>query len=132
MRKNSVSWTHAQFNAMHWLQRSNLNSARAWLLKRSLQLVFMESTDSNVEEIAQGAKTNGMSRAPRSRLEHFKRLATTLKKHLGAVVRSKLDEGSNIYALAMNGLLQKTKAAARGFRDTENFIAIAYLRMSKL
>ena len=32
----------------------------------------------------------------------------------------------------MNGLLQHTKTAARGFRTTENFIAIAYLRMSKL
>ncbi len=33
---------------------------------------------------------------------------------------------------AMNGLLQQTKTAARGFRNTDNFIAIAYLRMSKL
>ena len=32
----------------------------------------------------------------------------------------------------MNGLLQNAKRAARGFRTTENFIAIAYLRMSKL
>ena len=32
----------------------------------------------------------------------------------------------------MNGLLQQTKRAARGFRDVQNFIAIAYLRMSKL
>ena len=32
----------------------------------------------------------------------------------------------------MNGLLQQTKTAARGFRTVENFIAIAYLRMSKL
>jgi len=32
----------------------------------------------------------------------------------------------------MNGLLQQAKRAARGFLTTENFIAIAYLRMSKL
>jgi hypothetical protein len=32
----------------------------------------------------------------------------------------------------MNGLLQQAKRAARGFRTTENFIATAYLRMSKL
>ena len=32
----------------------------------------------------------------------------------------------------MNGLLQQARAAARGFRDVQNFIAIAYLRMSKL
>jgi len=32
----------------------------------------------------------------------------------------------------MNGLLQQVKRAARGFRTAKNFIAIAYLRMSKL
>lgn len=42
-----------------------------------------------------------------------------------------LDGRSNAVE-AMNGLLQQTKTAARGFRTVENFIAIAYLRMSKL
>jgi hypothetical protein len=32
----------------------------------------------------------------------------------------------------MNGLLQQAKRAARGFRTSANFIAIAYLRMSRL
>ena len=32
----------------------------------------------------------------------------------------------------MNGLLQQAKRAARGFRTATLFIAIAYLRMSKL
>ncbi|SEF78809.1 transposase, partial [Thauera chlorobenzoica] len=68
----------------------------------------------------------------RSRLEPFKRLAATLKEHLGGVVHGMLDGRSNAYVEAMNGLLQKAKTAARGFRDPENFIAIAYLRMSKL
>ena len=36
------------------------------------------------------------------------------------------------YVEAMNGLLQQAKRAARGFRTAANFIAIAYLRMSKL
>lgn len=32
----------------------------------------------------------------------------------------------------MNGLLQQAKRVARGFRTATHFIAIAYLRMSKL
>ncbi|MFB9245847.1 hypothetical protein ACFFXZ_29745, partial [Massilia antarctica] len=36
------------------------------------------------------------------------------------------------YVEAMNGMLQQAKRAARGFRTAANFIAIAYLRMSKL
>ena len=132
MRKDSASWTRAQFEAMHWLQRSNLKSARAWRLKQALRLVYREARDSNSEAIALGALTKWMSWARRSRLEPFKRLAATLKEHLGGVVRGMLDGRSNAYVEAMNSLLQKAKAAARGFRDPENFIAIAYLRMSKL
>lgn len=132
MRKDSASWTRAQFEAMHWLQRSNLKSARAWRLKQALRLVYSEARASNSEELAQGALKKWMSWARRSRLEPFKRLATTLKGHLRGVVRGMLDGRSNAYVEAMNGLLQKAKAAARGFRDPENFIAIAYLRMSKL
>ncbi|MFM9437347.1 hypothetical protein ACFDR9_004434, partial [Janthinobacterium sp. CG_23.3] len=48
------------------------------------------------------------------------------------VVRGMLDGRSNAYVEAMNGLLQQTKTAARGFRTVKNFVAIAYLRMSKL
>lgn len=132
MRKDSASWTRAQFEAMHWLQRSNLKSARAWRLKQALRLVYSEARASNSEELAQGALKKWMSWARRSRLEPFKRLATTLKGYLRGVVRGMLDGRSNAYVEAMNGLLQKAKAAARGFRDPENFIAIAYLRMSKL
>jgi transposase len=47
-------------------------------------------------------------------------------------VRGMLDNRSNAFVEAMNGLLQQAKRAARGFRTASNFIAIAYLRMSKL
>ncbi|AVR90114.1 ISL3 family transposase [Thauera aromatica] len=132
MRKNPVSWTRAQFEAMHWLQRSNLKSARAWRLKQALRLVYSEAGASNSEELAHGAMSKWLSWARRSRLEPFKRLAATLKAHLGGVVRGMLDGRSNAYVEAMNGLLQQTKTAARGFRNIDNFIAMAYLRMSKL
>ena len=132
MRKNPVSWTPAQLEAMHWLQRSNLKSARAWRLKQALRMVYQEAGPSNCEQVAHGALKKWLSWARRSRLEPFKRLAVTLKAHLGGVVRGMLDGRSNAYVEAMNGLLQQTKAAARGFRTIENFIAMAYLRMSKL
>ncbi len=45
-----------------------------------------------------------------------------------------LDYRSDAFVEAINGLLQQAEAnrAARGFRTIRNFIAIAYLRMSKL
>lgn len=132
MRKNPTGWSYAQFETMHWLQRSNLKSARAWRLKQALRLAYSEAAASNSEQIAQGALNKWLSWARRSRLEPFKRLALTLKEHLGGVVRGMLDGRSNAYVEAMNGLLQQTKIAARGFRNINNFIAMAYLRMSKL
>lgn len=132
MRKDSARWTREQFEAMHWLQRSNLKSARAWRLKQALRLVYREACDSNSEAVDLGALTKWISWLRRSRLEPFKRLAATLREHLGGVVRGMLDGRSNAYVEAMNSLLQKAKAAARGFRDPENLIAISYLRMSKL
>ena len=73
-----------------------------------------------------------ISWARRSRLEPFKKLASTLKQRIDGVVRGMLDNRSNAYVEAMNGLLQQAKRAARGFRTATHFIAIAYLRMSKL
>jgi transposase len=47
-------------------------------------------------------------------------------------VRGMTDHRSNAYVEAMNGQLQQAKRAARGYRTSKNFIAIAYLRLSRL
>jgi transposase len=86
----------------------------------------------NQAESAEAALTRWLSWARRSRLEPFKKLAVTLKERMAGVVRGMLDGRSNAYVEAMNGMLQQAKRAARGFRTARNFIAIAYLRMSKL
>lgn len=132
MRKNPVGWSSKQTEAMHWLQRSNLKSARAWRLKQALREVYAKAVAANSEELASTALRSWLSWAKRCRLEPFKRLAKTLAERFDGVVRGMLDGRSNAYVEAMNGLLLQTKTAARGFRTVENFIAIAYLRMSKL
>jgi hypothetical protein len=43
-----------------------------------------------------------------------------------------LDNRSNAYVEAMNGLLQQVKRAARCFRTVTNFIAIAYVKAQTL
>ena len=83
-------------------------------------------------EVAKTGLKQWISWAQRSRLEPFKRLAKTLLNHWDGVIAGMLQSRTNAYVQAMNGLLQQAKRAARGFRNTENFIAIAYLRMSKL
>jgi transposase len=132
MRRNPCDWSANHAGAMHLLQRSRLKSARAWRLKMALREVYAKATQSNDEEAAKVNLKAWLSWASRSRLEPFKKLAKTLSQRLGAVVRGMVDNRSNAYVEAMNGVLQQVKRAARGFRTAANFIAIAYLRMSKL
>ena len=132
MRRNPQGWSVKQTNAMHWLQHSTLKSARAWRLKMALRAVYAKATQENSAEQAKADLLGWVSWARRSRLEPFKKLASTLKQRLDGVVRGMLDNRSNAYVEAMNGLLQQAKRAARGFRTATNFIAIAYLRMSRL
>ena len=132
MRKNPCGWTRQQTNAMHWLQRSSLKSARAWRLKMALREVYARAAASNDARLARADLNAWLSWARRSRLESFKKLARTITQRADAVVRGMTDNRSNAFVEAMNGLLQQVKRAARGFRTAKNFIAIAYLRMSKL
>lgn len=132
MRRNPAGWSSRQLDAMHWLQRSTLKSARAWRLKMALRTVYMQARAHNSLEQAGRDLRAWLSWARRCRLEPFKKLAATLKERFDAVVRGMVDHRSNAFVEAMNGLLQQAKRAARGFRTSQNFIAIAYLRMSKL
>ena len=132
MRRNPKGWSEKQWQTMHYLKRSTLKSARAWRLKMALRAVYAKAAQSNNEEQARVDLLGWISWARRCRLEPFKKLASTLKAHLEGVVRGMLDNRSNAYVEAMNGLLQQAKRSARGFRTATNFIAIAYLRMSKL
>lgn len=132
MRRNPQGWSVKQTNAMHWLQHSTLKSARAWRLKMALRAVYAKATQENSGVQAKADLLGWISWAKRSRLDPFKKLAVTLKQRIDGVVRGMLDNRSNAYVEAMNGLLQQAKRAARGFRTASHFIAIAYLRMSKL
>jgi transposase len=132
MRRNPDGWSVKQTNAMHWLQHSTLMSARAWRLKMALRTVYANAARHNNATQAKSELKAWLSWATRCRLAPFKKLARTLKQRLDGVVRGMLDNRSNAYVEAMNGLLQQAKRAARGFRTARNFIAIAYLRMSKL
>ena len=132
MRRNPTGWSPTQAEAMHWLQRANLKSARAWRLKMALREVYARARAHNDADKAAADLGKWISWARRSRLESFKRLGATLKEHFDAVVRGMLDHRSNAFVEAMNGLMQQAKRAARGFRTAANFIAIAYLRLGKL
>ena len=45
-------WTATQVQAMRWLQRANLKTARAWRLKMALREVFANARIQNQAELA--------------------------------------------------------------------------------
>lgn len=132
MRKNPAGWSITQGNAMLWLQQSTLKAARAWRLKMALREVYAAAIEHNDAQRAETDLRAWLSWARRSRLDPFKKLAKTLTEHFAGVISGMVDNRSNAFVEAMNGLLQQAKRAARGFRTADSFIAIAYLRMSKL
>jgi transposase len=132
MRKNPSGWNARQLDAMYWLQRSTLKSARAWRLKMALREVYALARGHNDPGRASIDLQAWLSWARRCRLEPFKKLATTIRDRFDAVVRGMTDHRSNAFVEAMNGQLQQAKRAARGYRNAKNFIAIAYLRLSRL
>jgi hypothetical protein len=49
MRRNPASWSTSQINAMHWLQRANLKTARAWRLKMGLREIWPRPEDTMIK-----------------------------------------------------------------------------------
>ena len=132
MRKNPKNCSPKQLDSMHWLKHSNSKSARAWRLKQALREVYAQAVQSNSAQTAETALRAWLSQVKRGRQASFERLAKTLSDRFDGVVRGRLDGHSNAYVEAMNGPLQQTKTAARGFKTVSNFIKMAYPRMSKL
>ena len=81
MRKNPEGWTQGQAGAMHWLQRSDLKSARAWRMKMGLREVYARAREHNDQGSAQLDLKTWLGWARRSRLKPFQRLAKTITEH---------------------------------------------------
>lgn len=127
--KDAAKWTRTQIDQMHWLQRSNLQTARAWRLKQALREVFSRATD---VEHARTLLAAWLSWARRCRLVPFKRLAATVKKHLEGILEHFRSGLSNGFAEGINGRIQAAKARARGYATDRHLITVSYLICSNL
>lgn len=127
--KRSVHWNREQMTLMHWLQRSDLQTARAWRLKEALRTIYqLRPGPAEAEHLLR----RWVSWARRSRLAPFKRLGATVRDHLPGIVEHFRSGLSNGFVEAMNVQIQAAKARAKGYATTDNMIAIAYLLCAKL
>lgn len=122
--KDAANWTRKQIDQMHWLQRTNLQTARAWRLKQALREVFAGCRELAHAEVLLDAWIRW---ARRCRLAPFKRLATTIKKHRDGILEHFRSGLSNGFAEGINGRIQAAKARARGYGTDRHLIAISYL-----
>ena len=127
--KKPADWNRAQWDTMHWLQRSTLQSARGWRLKEALRAIYRTARS---PDEARPLLERWHSWARRCRLEPFKKLAHTLKRHWDGVLNGFRAGCHNGRVEAMNRALQEARARARGYRRTDNFISMAYLIAGKL
>ncbi|MGA0585837.1 transposase [Dyella sp. KRB-257] len=113
--KDATTWTRKQVEQMHWLQRSNLQTARAWRLKQALREVFSRSADATQAKALLDAWIRW---ARRCRLAPFKRLAATMKKHRDGI---RVDRGQAVgdlpTALRMGSEMKRTERYPIAFRS---------------
>lgn len=122
--KSSANWTREQITTMHWLQRSNLKTARAWRLKEALGAIYRQCSEPGD---ARHQLQRWISWARRSRLTPFKVLGATLRTHLERIVEHFRSGLSNGFVEAMNSQIQAADARAMGYATTANMTTIAYL-----
>ncbi|WP_462322349.1 ISL3 family transposase [Halochromatium sp.] len=127
--KDRSRWNTRQINQFHDLRRSRLKTTRAWHLKEALRELYACAAD---REHAAILFNKWYQWARRCRLEPFKRLALTLKKHLQGVLNAFDSRLSNGRVEGINSLIQAAKARARGYRTSYNLITMAYLIAGKL
>ena len=73
-----------------------------------------------------------LTRARRSRLEPFRRLADSIMEHWDGIISFLETRVTNGVMEAINGLLQLAKRMARGFRSIRHFRIMALLKAGRL
>jgi len=68
----------------------------------------------------------------RSNVERIVRLAKTIKEHWQGILSYFESRLTNGFLEGINSLIQAAKAKARGYRNPDNLIAMAYLIAGKL
>jgi transposase len=124
LRGNQWTRTEEQLQTREALCRQYPTLGRATMLRETLQDVLASEDEEGLRWWCR--------RAMRSRLEPFRKLATTIRAHWDGVVAFLETRVTNGLIEAINGLLQLAKRMARGFRSFKHFQVMAYLKAAKL
>ncbi|MBN8707305.1 MAG: ISL3 family transposase [Bacteroidetes bacterium] len=126
--KNEQNLTNRQKQELDEMKMSKLNlkSVRALALKIGFQSVYTQNKAGQFET----KLLEWVSWARRCRLEPFKALALSIRRHLKGIIAWTLSNLNNGFMEGMNSVFQAAKAKARGYG--KNFITMIYLIGAKL
>jgi len=126
--KNPENLTENQKKQLASLRSMDLKTARAYQMKLNLQH-FWTIPD---QETAQAYLKKWYFWLTHSRLEPMIKLAKTIKKHWDGIMNYFDFKVTNGLMEGLNSIVQTLKRSARGYRNTDNFILMIYLRCSHL
>lgn len=120
--------TATQKEQLESLCKLNLKTVKAYNLKLALKDIYSLTSPN----YAESKLKNWYFWATHCRLQPMIDAAKTIKRHWQGVVRYFKDRVTNAFAEAINGIIQTIKRQARGFKNTDNFITLIFLRLGKL
>ena len=106
----------------------NLKSTEAYLHKLNLQNVYFAENRNEARSLL----TQWHRQAAKSSLPLIRNMAHTVKDHWDGILRHFESALTSGFLEGVNSLIQSAKARARGYRNPDNMIAIAYLIAGKL
>lgn len=124
--KNPWNLTPSETGKLATIQETNQRICRAYLLKESFQRLF----DAHSIEGAEADFNQWYGWARRSRLEPFKKLAVTLRRHLPGILRFLKRNLTNSAVEGWNSKIRMISHRAFGFCSAEALIAMIKLNCS--
>jgi transposase len=124
LRGNSWTRSEEQLAQRQQLCRQYPKLGRAMMLRETLQDILAGEDPRDLRW--------WVTRARRSRLEPFRKLADSIMEHWEGIVAFLETRVTNGVIEAVNGLLQLAKRMARGFRTSTHFRLMALLKAGRL
>jgi transposase len=126
--KNPENLTSKQADSLGSLKNINLKTVRAYQMKLNLKEFWNTHDRPSAEQFFK----KWYFWVTHSNLPPMIDTAKTLKHHLEGILNYFVGRGTNGFLEAINGTIQSLKRTARGYRNTDNFVTMIYLRCGKL
>lgn len=126
--KNRSNLTAHQSKMLGQLRTANLKTAESYRMRLTFQDFYEQSNPKAAKHFLE----EWCEMACQSGIEPMVKVAETIEAHAEGILRWFKSKLTNALLESINSLIQAAKARAKGFRNPQNLITIAYLIAGKL